>query len=42
MSYNTATVPARWPDLTPPTLAECQAFCAGAVLTTGEPDHSSV
>lgn len=33
---------ARWPDLTPPTLAECQAFCAGAVLTAGEPDHSSV
>lgn len=22
----------RWPDLTPPTLAECQAFCAGAVI----------
>ena len=33
---------ARALDLTPPTLAECQAFCAGAVLTTGEPDHSSV
>jgi len=26
----------RWPDLTPPTLAECEAFCAGAVLTTPE------
>ena len=25
---------ARWPDLTPPTLAECEAFCAGAVITT--------
>lgn len=22
----------RWPDLTPPTLAECQAFCDGAVV----------
>ena len=33
---------ARWPDLTPPTLAECQVFCSGAVLTTNEPDHSSV
>ena len=22
----------RWPDLTPPTLAECEAFCAGAVI----------
>lgn len=28
---------ARWPDLTPPTLSECQAFCAGAVLTTAPP-----
>lgn len=27
---------ARWPDLTPPTLAECHAFCAGAVITTTE------
>lgn len=25
---------ARCPDLTPPTLAECEAFCAGAVITT--------
>lgn len=23
---------ARWADLTPPTLEECQAFCAGVVL----------
>lgn len=23
---------ARWPDLTPPTLAECEAFCAGVEL----------
>lgn len=23
---------ARWPDLTPPTLAECEAFVAGVVL----------
>lgn len=28
---------ARWPGLTPPTLAECHAFCAGAVLTTAPP-----
>ena len=34
----TADYAARWPDLTPPTLAECE----GAVLTAGEPDHSSV
>lgn len=26
---------ARWPDLTPPTLADCQAFCAGALLAVG-------
>lgn len=25
---------ARWPDLTPPTLAECEAFCAGASLSS--------
>ena len=25
---------ARWPDLTPPTLAECHAFCAGASLSS--------
>lgn len=24
---------ARWADLTPPTLAECEAFCAGAVVS---------
>lgn len=23
----------RWADLTPPTLAECEAFCAGAVVS---------
>lgn len=23
-----------WPELTAPTLAECQAFCAGAVITS--------
>jgi hypothetical protein len=28
---------ARWPDLIPPTLAECEAFCAGAVLATAQP-----
>lgn len=28
---------ARWPDLIQPTLAECEAFCAGAVLTTAPP-----
>ena len=33
---------ARALDLTPPSLADCEAFCAGAVLTAGEPDHSSV
>ncbi len=38
----TADYANRWPDLIPPTLTECEAFCAGAVLTTGEPDHSSV
>ena len=38
----TGRATARWPDLTPPTSSECQAFCAGAVLTAGEPDHSSV
>ena len=28
---------ARWADLTPPTLADCAAFCAGAVLdVTGD------
>lgn len=30
----TADYAARWPELTPPTLAECEAFCAGAVITT--------
>ena len=25
---------ARWTDLTPPALAECEAVCAGAVITT--------
>lgn len=25
---------ARWPELTPPTLAECERFCTGAVITT--------
>lgn len=24
----------RWPDLTPPTLAECEAFCAGASISS--------
>ena len=38
----TADYAASWPDLTPPTLADYKAFCAGAVLTIGEPDHSSV
>jgi len=28
----TADYAARWPDLTPPTLAECEAFVAGVVL----------
>lgn len=28
---------ARWPDLTPPTLAECKAFCAGALVVTTHP-----
>lgn len=28
---------ARWADLTPPTLAECEAFCAEAVLSDGTP-----
>jgi hypothetical protein len=28
---------ARWPDLTPPTLEECEAFCAGAVVPAPEP-----
>lgn len=26
----------RWPDLVPPTLAECQAFCAGVVVVGNE------
>lgn len=30
---------ARWPDLTPPTLAECEAFCAGAVITASGIDN---
>lgn len=34
----------RWPDHVPPTLAECEAFCAGAVIemppevTLGQPE----
>lgn len=27
---------ARWADLTPPTLAECEAFCAVALITQEE------
>jgi hypothetical protein len=34
----TADYAARWPDLTPPTLAECEAFCAGAIITSSIPD----
>jgi hypothetical protein len=30
----TADYATRWPDLTPPTLAECEAFCVWAVITT--------
>ena len=30
---------ARWPDLTPPTLEECESFCAGVVVV--EPVESS-
>lgn len=26
----------RWPDLSAPTLAECEAFCTGAVLVTAD------
>jgi hypothetical protein len=26
----------RWPDLTPPTLEDCEAFCAGAVIVEPE------
>lgn len=32
----TADYATRWPDLTPPTLAECEAFCAKAVIFTSE------
>lgn len=28
----------RWPDLTPPTLDECEAFCAGAILSASITD----
>lgn len=31
----------RWPDLTPPTLAECQAFCAEAVVAGPAPGSKS-
>lgn len=26
----------RWPDLVPPTLAECEAFCGAIISTEGE------
>lgn len=26
----------RWPDLTPPTLAECEQFCAGVTVVVPE------
>ena len=31
---------ARWADLTPPTLSECEAFCAGAVVEVPVVDDS--
>ena len=37
----TADYATRWPDLTPPTLAECEDFCTGAVITvTGLDDDT--
>ena len=32
---------ARWPDLTPPTLAECAAFCACAVITVAGTENDT-
>ena len=29
---------ASWPDLTPPSLAECEAFCALAIISTSITD----
>ena len=31
-TFITAEYASRWADQTPPTLADCQAFCAGAVI----------
>ena len=39
-SVVSADYASRWPDLTPPTMAECEAFCSGAVI--GEPEKKEV
>lgn len=36
-AFVSADYATRWPDLTPPTKAEVQAFCAGVVIVKPEP-----